>query len=487
MGHRQRAVGNETCEKVNMNYQNILKRTSDLALEFLESLPERPVGRSINYTGLVAKMGGDLPAEGEDALRVVESLVETATPGLVATAGPRYFGFVIGGAHPASLATEWLAAAWDQNAGAYVLSPAAAAAEEIVRTWLVDLLGLSRDMSLGFTTGGTMANFTALASARHALLRSVGWNVEEQGLYGAPIITVVTSAESHVSIFASLQMLGLGRERVVKVPTDEQGRMRPDELKAVLARISTPVLVCAQAGNVNTGAFDPLPEIAPLVRERGGWLHVDGAFGLWAAASPALKHLAAGIELADSLGVDCHKWLNVPYDSGLVFVRDQAAHHDAMTLSAPYYAKGAEDGRDNHNWVPEASRRARGLAIYATLRALGRNGVAEIIERNCRLARRMAERLAKDTRVQILNDVVLNQVLVRFVPPSGALGIEADAFTAAVIQHIQEDGTCWAGGTIWHEMHAMRISVSNWSTEDHDIDRSADAMLACVQAESLEQ
>jgi glutamate/tyrosine decarboxylase-like PLP-dependent enzyme len=364
-----------------------------------------------------------------------------------------------------------------------VLSPAAAAAEEVVRTWLVDLFGLPREMSLGFTTGGTMANFTALAAARHALLRSAGWNVEEQGLYGAPAITVVTSAESHVSIFASLQMLGLGRERVLRVPTDEQGRMRPDELQAALARFSTPVLVCAQAGNVNTGAFDPLPEIVPLVRRHQGWLHVDGAFGLWAAASAAHRPLAAQIEMADSLAVDCHKWLNVPYDSGLVFVRDQAAHHDSMTLSAPYYAIGAESGRDNHNWVPEASRRARGLAIYTTLRAMGRNGVAEIVERCCRLARRMAERLAQEPQVQILNEVVLNQVLVRFRPPSG---IDADTFTAAVIQRIQADGTCWAGGTTWHGMQAMRISVSNWSTEESDIDRSAEAILNCARAAASE-
>jgi glutamate/tyrosine decarboxylase-like PLP-dependent enzyme len=462
-----------------MNYQDLLKRTSDLALEFLGGLSERPVGRPVSYADMLASLGGALPDQGEDALRVIENLAEVANPGLVATPGPRYFGFVIGGAYPVSVAAEWLAAAWDQNAGAYALSPAAAAAEEVVRTWLVDLFGLPREMSLGFTTGGTMANFTALASGRHALLRAVGWNVEEQGLYGAPELTVVTSAESHVSIFASLQMLGLGRERVVRVPTDDQGRMRPEDLRAVLARVGTPVLVCAQAGNVNTGAFDPLPEIVPLVREREGWLHVDGAFGLWAAASPVHRPLAAQIELADSLSVDCHKWLNVPYDSGLVFIRDQAAHHDAMTLSAPYYARGAEAGRDNHNWVPEASRHARGFAIYAALRALGRNGVAQVVERCCRLARRMAERLAPDAQVQILNDVVLNQVLVRFLPPSGT---DADAFTAAVIERIQEDGTCWAGGTTWHEMHAMRISVSNWSTEDDDIDRSAEAILNCVRA-----
>jgi glutamate/tyrosine decarboxylase-like PLP-dependent enzyme len=470
-------------EKVMVNYQDILQRASDLALEFLESLPERPVGRPVNYAGLLAKMGGALPAEGEDALQVIENLVEAATPGLVATPGPRYFGFVVGGAHPAGLAADWLAAAWDQNAGSYALSPAAAAVEEVVRTWLVDLFGLPREMSLGLTTGGTMANFTALAAARRALLRASGWDVEEQGLFGAPPLTVVTSAESHVSIFASLQMLGLGRERVTHVPTDEQGRMRPDKLQAILEQVSSPVLVCAQAGNVNTGAFDPLPEITPLVRRHQGWLHVDGAFGLWAAASPSLRPLAAQIEMADSLAVDCHKWLNVPYDSGLVFVRDQSAHRESMTLSAPYYALSAEEGRDNHNWVPEASRRARGLAIYATLRALGSSGVAEIVERCCHMARRMAERLAQDPRVQILNDVVLNQILVRFLPPSGG---NVDAFTAEVIRRIQADGTCWAGGTTWHEMHAMRISISNWSTQERDIDRSAEAILNCAHTAGLE-
>ena len=471
---------------MNRNYQPLLKRTADLALEFLATLPERPVGQPVNYAEMLERMGGALPVEGEDSLQVIERLVEAASPGLVATAGPRYFGFVIGGAHPASLAADWLAATWDQNAGAYVLSPAAAAAEEIVRRWLVELFGLSPEMSLGFTTGGTMANFTALAAARCALLRSVGWNVEEQGLFGAPAITVVTNAESHVSIFASLQMLGLGRERVVRVAADGQGRMRPDALREALAGINTPVLVCAQAGNVNTGAFDPLPEIVPLVRERGGhkvWLHVDGAFGLWAAAVPALKSLTAQLEQADSVSVDCHKWLNVPYDSGLVFIRDRVAHQDAMTLSAPYYAAGAEPGRENHNWVPEASRRARGLAIYAALRAMGSNGVVEVIERCCRLARRMAEGLAKDARVQILNEVVLNQVLVRFLPPVGG---DADAFTAEVMRRIQAEGTCWAGGTTWHGMHLMRIAISNWSTEDHDIDRSVQAILDCVDVASRE-
>ncbi len=462
-----------------MTYHDLLKRTSDLALEFLGSLKDRPVGRPVNYAGLLANMGGSLPAEGEDPLQVIENLVKAANPGLVATAGPRYFGFVTGGAHPASVAAEWLAVTWDQNAFSSVLSPAAAAAEEVVRTWLIDLFGLPSDMSLGFTTGGTMANFTALAAARHALLRTAGWDVEVQGLFGAPALTVVTSAESHISIFAALQMLGLGRERVIRVPTDDQGRMRPDELQSEIARINTPVLVCAQAGNVNTGAFDPLPEIVTAVRHRGGWLHVDGAFGLWAAASPNYRTLTKQIELADSITVDCHKWLNVPYDSGLVFVRDRVVHQEAMTLNAAYYAQGREVARENHNWVPEASRRARGFAIYAAMRALGRHGIAEMIERCCHLARRMANRLAQDPSVQILNEVVLNQVLVRFSPPSGG---EADAFTAEVIRRIQEEGTCWAGGTSWHGRQAMRLSVSNWSSEESDIDRSAEAILNCLHA-----
>ncbi len=423
-------------------------------------------------------MGKSLPTKGEDSLHVVEHLREVAEPGLVATAGPRYFGFVVGGSLPAALASEWLTAAWDQNAGLYVLSPAAAAVEEIVRVWLTDLFRLPGGMSLGFTTGGTMANFTALAAARHALLRRVDWDVEEQGLIGAPHITVLTSDESHVSVFASLQMLGLGRGRVIRIPTDEQGRMRPDELRSALARINTPALVCAQAGNVNTGAFDPIPEIAACVRDRSCWLHVDGAFGLWAAAAPKYRALVKGIELADSVSVDCHKWLNVPYDSGLVFIHDGAAHHAAMTLNAPYYLTAPGVERDNSNWVPEASRRARGFAVYAALRALGRNGVAELVDRCCLLARRMAERLAQGPGVKILNEVVLNQVLLRFSPPHEG---GADAFTAEVIRRVQEDGTCWLSGTTWHGMNAMRVSVSNWSTTEKDIDVSAEAILRCAQ------
>jgi glutamate/tyrosine decarboxylase-like PLP-dependent enzyme len=447
----------------------LLKKTHNLALEFLDTLKERPVGRPVDFRALVESAGGSLASEGELPIQVIEHLAKAIEPGLVATAGPRYFGFVIGGSVPAALAADWLASAWDQNGFSYASSPAAAAVEHIAAGWLTDIFGLPRGSSVGFTTGCTMANFTGLAAARHALFRQLDWDVERQGLMGAPPVTVVTSEESHVSIFAGLQMLGLGRDRVVRVAADEQGRMRPRELRCALGQIRTPVLVCAQTGNVNTGAFDPVLEIAECVHEHGGWLHVDGAFGLWAAASPAYRGLVRGIEVADSLAVDCHKWLNVPYDSGVVFVRDPAAHHAAMTLTAAYYAPLPEHARDNHNWVPEASRRSRGFAIYAALRSLGRQGVADTIERCCGLARRMAEKLTQGAGVRILNDVVLNQVLVRFG--------DSDAFTAEVIRRVQEDGTCWLSATTWHGMHAMRISVSNWSTSEEDIDISADAIL----------
>jgi glutamate/tyrosine decarboxylase-like PLP-dependent enzyme len=451
---------------------HLLQRTHDLAVEFLDSLATRPVGRPADFGRMVECAGGRLPAAGEEAVRVIEKLSSAIDAGLVATPGPRYFGFVIGGAVPAALAADWLTSAWDQNGFSFASSPAAAVVEEIAARWLIDLFGLRKSASVGFTTGCTMANFTGLAAARHAAYRQIGWDVERQGLQGAPAVTVIASEESHVSIFAALQMLGMGRDRVMKVAADEQGRMRAGELRAALAAIETPFIVCAQAGNVNTGAFDPLLEIAACVHARDGWLHVDGAFGLWAAASPAYRELARGIDLADSIAVDCHKWLNVPYDSGVVFVRDRAAHYAAMSLSAAYYAPPTEMTRDNHNWVPEASRRSRGFAVYAAMRSLGRNGIAEMIDRCCALAGRMAERLASGEGVEILNDVVLNQVLVRFN--------NSDELTAEVIRRVQADGTCWLSGTTWHGLQAMRISVSNWSTSEADIDASAAAILRCA-------
>jgi glutamate/tyrosine decarboxylase-like PLP-dependent enzyme len=462
-----------------MTTQKVLERACEIANVYLGEIRDARVGSLAEYDALLRSMGGPLPATPSDPVQVVEELATRARPGLVTTPGPRHFGFVIGGVLPAALAADWLASAWDQNAFSFVLSPAATVVEEVARLWLTELLGLSSEWSMGVVTGGTMANFTALAAGRHALLRRASWNVEEQGLFGAPELPVVTSDESHITIFASLQMLGLGRGRVTRVATDDQGRMRPDALRSVLSQMKAPALVCAQAGNVNTGSFDPIDEIAPVVRTAGGWLHVDGAFGAWAAASPTLRHLTAGLDLADSVSVDGHKWLNVPYDCGFAFVRDQEAHRSAMTLEAPYYAPAPKEARANHHWVPEASRRARGFAVYAALKSLGRDGLAELVDRCARLARRMAERLSRGQNVRILNDVVLNQVLVRF--ESGASN--ADARTAAVIRRVQDDGTCWVGGTTWHGMHVMRVSISNWSTTESDIDMSADAILECAAME----
>ena len=468
--------------------RDLLTRTTELANDYLDRLPNRPVGRATDLEKLRAALGGPLPDDPREAVGVIEGLARGAEPGLVGSAGPRYFGFVVGGSVPAALAADWLTSAWDQNTGLYVLSPAAAVAEEVAGDWLIELFGLPKGSSVGFTTGATMASFTALAAARHAVLERDGWKVEDDGYVGAPPIAVVVSDESHVTIFASLQMLGLGRARVHRVAVDDQGRMRADALRETLARIDGPTIVCAQSGNVNTGAFDPLPEIVAAVRELpNAWLHVDGAFGLWAAAVPGLRDRVAGLEGADSWTTDSHKWLNVPYDSGVVICRDAAAHHASMTLGAAYYVETAGGERDNYNWVPESSRRARGFPVYAALKSLGRSGLASMIGGCCAIARRMADRLREGDNVTILNDVVLNQVLVRFSPPSSPPGAGSvpdaatDDVTRRVIAAVQADGTCWLGGTTWHGMAAMRISVSNWSTTEADADVSVEAILRCAR------
>ena len=469
--------------------RTLLRQTADLAADFLEGLDRRPVHATATHDELATALGGPLPDRGEAPGEVVAALAAAADPGIVASAGPRYFGFVVGGGLPGALAADWLASAWDQNAGLYALSPAASVAEEVAAGWLVDVFGLPAGSSVGFSTGATMASFTALAAGRHRVLERAGWNVEDDGLTRAPEIAVVVGVEAHVTIHVSLQMLGLGRSRVHTVAADGQGRMRADALRETLAGLrDRPVLVCAQSGNVNTGAFDPLPEIAAAVHELpNAWLHVDGAFGLWAAAAPGLRHLAAGLAEADSWTTDAHKWLNVPYDAGIVIVRDAAAHHAAMTLGAAYYVETAGGERDPYNWVAESSRRARGFAVYAALRELGRDGLAEMIERCCALARRMADGLRGAPGVTILNDVVLNQVLVRFAPPTGRTdGVHdeaaIDAFTRAVVAAVQADGTCWLGGTTWQGKAAMRISVSNWSTTEADADASVEAILRCATA-----
>jgi glutamate/tyrosine decarboxylase-like PLP-dependent enzyme len=377
---------------------------------------------------------------------------------------------VVGGSLPAALAADWLVSVWDQNSGLYAMSPLVSVIEQVTGSWLRELAGLPPTMSFGFVTGCQMANFTALAAARHRLLRSAGWDVEADGLFGAPPIEVLVSEEAHYTISMALRLLGLGANRLRRIPTDSHGRMRAHDLAAALRSHHGPCIVCAQAGNVNTGAFDPLEEIAESVKDQGAWLHVDGAFGLWAAASAQRAALTRGVEKADSLATDAHKWLNVPYDCGIVFCADEPAHRSAMSLAAAYIlATGSE--RDPHEFVPEESRRARAVPVYAALRSLGRQGFAELIEQNCRQARRFADAL-RAAGYEVLNEVVLNQVLVTFGSPEQ---------TQRTIAAIQEDGTCWCGGTVWKGRTAMRISVSNWSTTDEDVERSIEAMIRVAQ------
>jgi len=454
-----------------------MRRASELGLEFLAGLNERHVGALTDDVGLVARLGGPLPDEGEDPQVVIEQMARGFDPGLVASAGPRYFGFVIGGSLPAAASADWLTGAWAQNAALHASSPAAAAAELVAGSWMLDLLGLPKDAGVGFPTGAGLGNTVGLAAARHALLARAGWDVEAHGLYGAPEIRVVIGEEAHSTLLTGLQYLGLGRERVTRIPTDEQGRMRADALPAALDA-NVPTIVTIQAGNVNTGAFDPADAVADALADHpNAWLHVDGAFGLWAAVSPELRHLVAGVERANSWATDAHKWLNVGYDCGFVAVRGREAQRAAMSAEAAYLMQDAAH-RDNWEYVLDSSRRARGFVVYAALRSLGRDGVREMIERCCRLARRMAERLGAADGVEILNDVVLNQVLVRFTPPDGS---HTDKFTREVMTRVQKGGEAWMGGTTWHGMGAMRISVSNWSTTEADIDRTAEAILRAAR------
>jgi glutamate/tyrosine decarboxylase-like PLP-dependent enzyme len=443
------------------------------ALEYLTGLPDRPVRPAATLAELRAALGGPLPESQGDARSVVAMLAKAAGPGLMATPSGRFFGFVVGGSLPVALAADWLTATWDQNAGLYALAPSAAVAEEVAGGWLLDLLGLPASAAAGFVTGGQQANVTCLAAARHEVLAGAGWNVETDGLLGAPPLRILAGAERHGTIDRAARFLGLGTALITPVDVDGQGRMRPDALRAAIAGISGPLIVCAQAGNVNTGAVDPLDEICRIAHEAGAWVHVDGAFGLWAGASPRLRHLTAGAELADSWATDAHKWLNVPYDCGVAIVARPAALHAAMGVRASYLVHGSGDERDALDHNPEFSRRARGFPVYAALRTLGRAGVADLVERCCALARRFADRLGAEDGIEILNDVVLNQVLVRFG--------DDDAHTKEVIDRVQEDGTLWASGTVWQGRAALRLSVSNWSTDESDIDASAAAIVTMAR------
>jgi glutamate/tyrosine decarboxylase-like PLP-dependent enzyme len=454
----------------------LLARTRDLAASFLATLDTRPVNARATFAELVETLGGPLPDGPQDPRVVIERLAAGAEPGLVATPGPRYFGFVTGGTLPAALAADWLVSAWDQNAALHVMSPAASAIEEVTAGWLLDLLGLPRSASVGFVTGATMANVTALAAARHEVLRRAGWDVEAQGLQGGPPVTVVAGAEAHTSIQQACRLIGLGSSTIVRVAADEQGRMHPAALDVVLRQVEGPVLVCAQAGNVNTGAFDPCGDLARIAHEHGAWLHVDGAFGLWAGVSRDRRHLVDGVEHADSWALDGHKWLNVPYDSGLVVVAHPAAHRASMSQTAAYLIRAEAEERDGMDWTPEASRRARAVPIYAALCSLGRQGLEELVDRCCRCARVIADRLSGVPGIAVLNEVVLNQVLVVCRSHANA------NVTPAVLQRVQQGGVLWAGGTRWQGEAAMRVSVSGWRTREEDAERAATAIVEAHRA-----
>lgn len=442
--------------------RELLNNAAARAIRYLDGLDARGVAPTPGALADLIKLDGPLPEDPTDPATVLALLDDFGSPATVATAGPRFFGFVIGGSLPAALAANWLAGAWDQHVYAYTTSPVAATLEEIALRWLLDVLGLPPASGGAFVTGATMANFSGLAAARHSILKKAGWDVEANGLFGAPPVTVIVGEEVHPTLLKSLGLLGFGRRRVVTVPVDNKGRMRPDAFPP----ISGPTIVCLQAGNVNTGAFDPAHEIIPRAHEAGAWVHVDGAFGLWVAASPKYAHLMAGYADADSWATDAHKWLNVPYDSGLAFSRDPVSLRAAMSTSSAYLPPQGER-RDPAQFTPETSRRGRGIEVWAALRSLGRSGLADLIERTCRHARQFAEGLHA-AGYQVLNEVVINQVLVSFGD---------EAMTRRVVGAIQSDGTCWCGPTVWQGQPAMRISISSWVTTEADIERSLATMI----------
>ena len=448
--------------------KDLLTRAASAAAEYRASLAERPVAAAVDRDALRTAFGGPLPNEPTPPSQVLDELITAADGGLVATAGPRFFGFVTGGALPAATAADILASGWDQCAFNAVLSPAALAAEEAAGSWLKDILGIPATASVGFVTGAQAGNTVGLAAGRHHQLAEAGWDVERDGLAGAPRVRIIASVERHGTIDRSLRLLGFGTSIVESVAADANGGIEIDDLARVLAASPAgPTIVCLQAGNVNTGACDDLAAACELVHRRGGWAHVDGAFGLWAAASPDRRHLVEGVELADSWVCDGHKWLNVPYDSGFVFSAYPDVHVAAAHYTASYLVGSGGAAAGGSDFALESSRRARGFAVWAALRELGRDGVADLVERCCRLARRFADALAAGG-FEIANDVVLNQVMVSFGD---------DSRTDRVIDAIQRDGTCWMGGTTWRGRRLMRIAVSNWSTTEADVDRSVEAIL----------
>jgi glutamate/tyrosine decarboxylase-like PLP-dependent enzyme len=451
--------------------RDLLNATADRAATYLESLNERPVRPELDPASAREAFDPTLPDDPIDPELVLDELIEQAEPGITALGSPRYFGFVIGGTLPAALAADWMVSTWDQNAGLAAITPSLAAIEELTGAWLIDLLGLPRTASFAFVTGCQMAHVTALAAARHRVLADAGWDVAHDGLIGAPAIRVIVGEERHVTIDRALRLLGLGTSCLQTVAVDENGAMRAEAVAERLWEGRGPAIVCAEAGNLNTGAIDPLDAICEAARDAGAWVHVDGAFGLWANASPRQRSLLRGCERADSWTTDAHKWLNVPYDCGLAFVADREAHMRAMSVTASYLQQGGAV-RDPLDWTPEFSRRARAVPVYAALRSLGRSGVAELVDRLCACAERFAERLGEEDGIEVVAQG-LNQVLVR--PEAGEL-------TDELVSEVQREGTCWMSPTTWRGTRCMRISVSNWQTTLDDVDRSVDAITRALGA-----
>lgn len=445
------------------------------ALEFHTTRLQRSPNVSASVSQLLEAFDGSLPESPDAAGQVIHRLVHAAEPGLMGNFGARFFGWVMGGSHPAGVAADWLTSMWGQNGASYASCPANTVAEQVAGRWLCELLRLPPESSVGFTTGATMSHFVCLAAARNELLRKIGWDVEADGMFGAPRIGVYVGHDTHVTVLAALRYLGFGEGNTVHIPTDHNGRMLFDELRAALAHMSGPLLVIAQAGQINTGAFDPVDAIADITHERQGWLHVDGAFGLWARACPAKAHLANGIEKADSWATDGHKWLQAPYDTGYAFVRHAEAHRQAMRIEASYLIASEQGVHDPCNYVPELSRRARGFATWAIISALGRRGIADMIERHCQLAQAMSQRLTEEPGIYVLNEVELNQFVVRFGSPAPSEAF--DQTTKAVISRIQTDGVCFVSGAAWKGMWVMRISIISWPTTSTDIFPAADAIV----------
>ena len=464
----------------NPSPRKLLQHTAGLAIRYRESLGRAGQGPQCDYRDLLAAFDVPMPEEGCEGREAIDTLVSLSEPGLNTMCGSRFFGWVIGGSHPVGVAADWLTGAWGQNAGNHEAAPAASAAETVAARWILDVLDLPRASSVGFVTGATIANFVGLAAARGEVLRRVGWDVEANGLFGAPPISVVIGDDAHATVFSALKFLGLGHDRVIRVGTDRQGRMAPTAAAVAIGRLDGPAIVILQAGQINTGGFDDFAPLIAAAHEAGAWVHIDGAFGLWARASPRHAELAAGAEDADSWATDGHKWLQTPYDCGYAIVRHEEAHRRAMAITASYLPAAEEGERNPSHYVPELSRRARGFATWAMLKHLGRHGIADMVDRHCRAARLIADRLQTEDGVAVLNDVVLNQVIVRF----GADGSDdvADRLTTATIDRIRQDAVLFAGGAVWRGRNVMRISVISWETTETEALLAAEAIVSAWQA-----